>query len=101
MTNEMKELIDNNYEDLVIFFLTTYVSIAQPSIPIRSMADLMNSNIRFAISVIDSYEMVVYAKNDSDFIKLFDICNMSDHSKISIIQNYTGWDFDVSYIRKK
>lgn len=101
MTNEMKELIDNNYEDLVIDFLTIYVSITQPSSPIRSTADFMNSNTRFAIGVADSTEICIYAKTDSDFSKLFDICNMLENSKVEIIEDYKYWDFDVSYILKK
>jgi len=101
LTSDMKKFIEDNYDQLVIFFLTTYVSNIQPSTPIRSMEDLMNSDTRFAIQVADTTEIGIYAKTDSDFSKLFDICNMLENSKVEIIEEYKYWDFDVSYIRKK
>ena len=101
LTSDMKKFIEDNYDQLVIFFLTTYVSNIQPSTPIRSMEDLMNSNTRFAIQVADTTEIGIYAKTDSDFSKLFDICNLLENSKVEIIEDYKYWDFNVSYIRKK
>ena len=101
LTSDMKVIIDDNYDHLYIIFLTTYVSMTQPNNPIRSLEDLMNSNTRFAIQVADTTEIGIYAKTDSDFSKLFHICNMLENSKVKIIEDYKYWDFDVSYIRKK
>ncbi|MDI6452090.1 DUF2691 family protein [Peloplasma aerotolerans] len=101
LTSDMKKFIDDNYEQLVVFFLTTYVSMTQPSTPIRSMEDLMNSNTRFAIQVADTTEICIYTKNDHDFSKLYDLCNTVENSKVEIIHDFMHWDFDVSYILKK
>ncbi|OHE24992.1 MAG: hypothetical protein A2Y45_04800 [Tenericutes bacterium GWC2_34_14] len=101
LTSDMKKFIDDNYDHLYIIFLTVYVSITQPNNPIRNLEDLMNSNTRFAISVVDTTEIYIYVKNDHDFSKLYDLCNMVENSKVEIIHDFMHWDFDVSYILKK
>lgn len=101
LTSDMKKFIDDNYDQLVVFFLTVYVSMIQPNNPIRSLEDLMNSNTRFAIQVVDTTEIYIYAKNDHDFSKLYDLCNTVENSIVEIIHDYMHWDFDVSYILKK
>jgi len=101
LTSDMKKFIDDNYDHLYIIFLTVYVSVIQPNNPIRSFEDLMNSNTRFAISVADTTEIYIYAKNDHEFSMLYDLCNMVENSKVEIIHDFMHWDFDVSYILKK